>query len=130
MDIKFRDLFVSREALEHLANEKLPVKASYNISRIIRYFNDEVYPGLQAFFADTVKGMGYKEGDKLPDEDIAKVQAKMEEYYDILGVAPVQKLKVKDLGTNANVTPSDLIILKFLIEDEDYFANETPQGEK
>jgi hypothetical protein len=126
MDIKFRDLFASREALERLSSEKLPIKASYNISRFIRYFNDEVYPGLQAFFANTVKEMGYKEGDKIPDEDIAKVQTKMEEYYDILGVAPVQKLKLKDLGSNASVTPSDLIILKFMIEDEDHFAEETP----
>lgn len=118
MKVSYTRILLSRQALSRLLNEKLPPRAAYNIAKMVKFINDTVANDIDLYRQKVFDSLGIKEGDEAALSAVAdQVNEEMESFLKNEIEVPVGGLKLSDLGTNAAITPNEILALDYLISE-------------
>lgn len=115
MNITVGDLIAIRKDLESIFNQELPIKTSWNLSKIIKKI-EEYYGDFETNRIKILKEYVSDGETKVPDDKIDEFSAKINELLNIeidLGCDPIS---IDDLG-DISVAPMALNKMSFLFSD-------------
>lgn len=126
MKIKLLDILQARPALEKLNNQDLLIQISFQVMRLIKQINAELF-----IFHEAKTKLASKYGTKIDGEKIKIADSKIEEYtneYNILmdelidlDFSPIDLLNVE----NAKITPNELGGLEPFLKKPEEESNES-----
>jgi flagellar motor switch/type III secretory pathway protein FliN len=109
MNVTLKEIVNAREALTNLGQQKLPVKISYGISKIIRHANKHLNE-LTETKNSIVKHL-VPEGTEVTEEITQEINTQMNEALNVIVEIPVYKIDLSNISS-LELTSRDIIALE------------------
>lgn len=118
MEITLKTLLDSKEALERLVAEKLPVRTSYNLGKFVKAANQELET-FNSFRTKLLDKYGIKQDDgtyKIESQDIETFNAAITDLLDTEVHFDFEPISLEALG-NSLMSSQDMMVLDYLIKE-------------
>ena len=120
MNLTINEILMSTRALSQLSNAKVPIGCALTLANNLRALNrvNEIYEKrrqelCEEYGTKSKDGMQYQ----IPNEKIPEFNAAIKEITDEEVTIELQQVQITDLGPNIEVSPNDLVHLKWLFSD-------------
>jgi len=118
MNITIKNILDSKEALERLAVEKLPVRTSYNLGKFLKAVNKELEI-FNEFRNELLNKYGERQEDNTYKIDSGNIQKFNDEVIELINIEvhfDFELLLLDSLG-NVSISSQDMLALDYLIKE-------------